>query len=109
MKKLITAALLAAGALAAAPLAQADETVTVCPDGRSGVAQGQTSCAFAHNVRNAYWASGQNPAVVAAYSPVTGEVYTMQCAGGFLIHLSSGPTITSARCVGGDNAVVWAW
>lgn len=91
--------------------ARADELVIVCPDGHTGVAQGQTSCAFAQNVRMAYWASGANPAVVQAYSPVTGEIYTMQCSGGFMIRLSTSPNMltSSARCVGGNNAVVWAW
>src|SRR4051812_7833483 len=107
MKKLITAALLAAGALAAAPLAQADETVTICPDGRSGVAQGQTSCAFAHNVRAAWY--GQAGTVVQAYSPVTGGVYSMQCGTGYQINTTSGMRINAVRCVGGDNAVVWVW
>lgn len=107
MKKLISAAVLAAGALAAAPLAQADETVTVCPDGRSGVAQGQTSCPFAHNVRSAYFSQG-GP-VVLAYSPVTGELYRMQCGTGYQINTTSGMSVNAVRCVGGDNAVVWVW
>jgi hypothetical protein len=106
-KALLTAAAIVAGALAFSPAAHADEVVTVCSDGHSGVAQGQTSCAFAQNVRAAYFSSG-GP-VVAAYSPATGEVYTMQCAGGFLIRLSDGTLKTAARCVGGNNAVVWGW
>jgi hypothetical protein len=107
MKKTLIAAAAVAAALSLAPAAHADETVFVCPDGHSGVAEGQTSCAFAMNVRSAYFSSGSQ--IVHVYSPVTGDVYQMQCAGGFLIRLSDGTMKTSARCVGGNNAVVWAW
>ncbi|AKF14470.1 hypothetical protein SEA_FLAGSTAFF_33 [Mycobacterium phage FlagStaff] len=53
------------------------ETFTVCPSGLSGVATADTSCAFADNVRAAfYWEPGWT---VIATSPVTGKFYTMQC------------------------------
>ena len=60
-----------------APAANADEFI-VCPSGVTGVATDDTSCAFADNVRIA-WLT-QPGAVVAAYSPVTQQRYTMQCA-----------------------------
>ncbi len=68
------------GALAVgivAPTASADEFI-VCPSGMTGVASEDTSCAFADNVRGA-WLT-QPGAVVSAYSPVTQQSYTMQCA-----------------------------
>lgn len=65
----------------------------------SGVAVGSsvTSCEFAGAVQSEYLASGAggDPAVVTAYSPVTGRNYTMSCSGG--------PVVT---CRGGNNAVV---
>lgn len=53
-----------------------------------------TSCGFASNVRNAYESSGSN--IVRAYSPATGQSYTMFC------------TDTSPHvCTGGNNAAVY--
>ncbi|OBI82705.1 hypothetical protein A9X00_07090 [Mycobacterium sp. 1245805.9] len=66
-----------------------------------------TSCAFADNVRRAYLVQG-GPGVV-AYSPVTGDTYTMECIGGFTAHLSDGRAVQAARCTGGNNAVVLVW
>ena len=40
-----------------------------------------TSCPFAHNVREAYRASG-DASSISAYSPVTGETYVMSCGPG---------------------------
>lgn len=62
---------------AALPTANAEE-FTVCPSGRTGVATDDTSCAFAENVRSAWLAQPGN--VVTAFSPVTQQTYTMQCA-----------------------------
>jgi hypothetical protein len=94
MKKLITAVpvALAAIGLAAAPVASAD-VFTVCPSGMSGVSTDDTSCAFADNVRWAWYS--QPGSIVTAYSPVTRQSYTMQCT----------PTATTfwpvaKRCVG---------
>lgn len=70
-----TAAAVAAGLLAAAP-AGADD-FTVCPSGMSGVATEDTSCAFADNVRYSWYA--QPGTIITAFSPVTGQTYTMQC------------------------------
>ena len=116
MKKITKAALMggaAAAAIAAtigiAAPAQAyvDESFIVCPSGRSGVATSVTSCAFADNVRYSYLT--QPGQVVTAYSPVTGQYYTMQCGEGFRAYLNNGTTVRSARCVGGNNAVVVIW
>jgi hypothetical protein len=57
--------------------ANADEWFDVCPSGSTGVATADTSCAFADNVRAAFYA--QPGWTVFAYSPVTGNIYTMQC------------------------------
>jgi hypothetical protein len=35
--------------------------------------------------------------------------YDMQCQAGFVATFSNGMSVNSARCVGGDNAVVVVW
>lgn len=75
--KALTAVVAGAAALTLAAPAQAD-TFTVCPSGLTGVATFDTSCAFADNVRAAWYA--QPGTTVIAYSPVTDLFYTMQCA-----------------------------
>ena len=114
MNKKLTAGAIGAVAVAAAvslaPSASAytgNEAFLVCPSGRSGVATSVTSCAFADNVRHSYLT--QHGQVVTAYSPVTGHSYTMQCAEGFVASLNNGSVVRSARCVGGNNAVVVIW
>ena len=89
-----------------APAAKADPFIA-CPSGRDGVATTVTSCEFADNVRRAYF--DQYGQVVMAYSPVTGNVYDMQCASGFTAHMNNGLVVDSVRCVGGNNAVVVLW
>jgi len=78
-----------------------------CPSGRDGVATSVTSCEFADNVRRAYL--DQGGPVVMAYSPVTGNVYNMQCVSGFTAHMNNGLVVDAVRCVGGNNAVVVLW
>jgi hypothetical protein len=110
MKKAILggiAAVAVAGGLALAAPAQASETISICPDGFTGVAEGMTSCAFAHNVGVGVYRHGIP--IVDTYSPVTEEVYQMQCSAGFEVLLNNGRTLTADRCVGGNNAVVWVW
>ena len=110
MKRLILAALAALSiGLVAAPVASAyvDESFIMCPSGRSGVATAVTSCPFADNVRYSYLT--QSGSVVRTYSPVTGQSYVMQCGEGFQAYFSNGATVRSARCVGGNNAVVVVW
>ena len=85
----------AAGGTAAAPPAS-----TPYADGRScgaGLYAGpNTSCEFAANVRRAYNEAPGITASVRAYSPATGQTYTMNCA-------PSGDGIT---CSGGNSASV---
>ena len=80
MKKALAAAGLGAavtlGSLAGAGTANA-ENFNICPSGESGVSTADTSCAFADNVRWAWYS--QPGTIVTAYSPVTGLYYTMQC------------------------------
>ena len=57
-----------------------------------------TSCAFADNVRRAFYASGRSTEVV-AYSPVTGERYIMDCyaaTGALRRRRSARPAATAA-------------
>jgi len=97
------AALAIIAGLAVAPTASAED-VNTCPSGMTGVVTADTSCAFAENVRAAWYAQPPG-AVVTAYSPVTQGTYAMQCA----------PTVTdlwpeAQRCSGtnyyGANLVV---
>ena len=68
-------------------------STTPCGD---GLAVGpNTSCPFAQNVRDAYFTSGGSSSVTAA-SPVTGQVYTMNCTAG-------SPHV----CRGGNDASVF--
>lgn len=80
------------------------EDFRLCPSGLTGVASADTSCAFADNVRRAWY--GQAGSVISAYSPVTGRFYTMRCAGA---DTSAWPT--SQRCTGtnpqGDPLIVY--
>lgn len=111
MRKFIAGLLMAgagmATALGLAAPAQADVFV-MCPSGREGVVGGHTSCAFAENVRAAFYASGMNN-IVTAYSPVTGERYTMACTGRYPAYFNTGETLISTRCYGGANAEVVLW
>jgi hypothetical protein len=86
---LATAAVtLAAAAAVAAPGARADDC------GQRVVAGPGTSCAFALNVRAAFINHGTGQ--VTAYSPTTGQSYTMTC-----VQLRQ-----VVRCTGGDGAEV---
>lgn len=80
------------------------ESFRLCPSGLTGVASAETSCAFADNVRRAWY--GQPGSVVTAYSPVTGRLYTMRCA-----PADTDAWPTSKRCTGtnpqGDPLIVY--
>ena len=67
---------------------------------RSAVGSNATSCEFALSVWTEYLlARGDGgPVVLDAFSPVTGEVYTMSCSGGDVV-----------TCTGGNNAVVYIY
>ena len=63
----------------------------------SGVTAGpNTSCAFAFNVRDAYYEAPGAVATVQVYSPTTGRTYTMNCR----------PSGSGTTCSGGNNASV---
>ncbi|OBJ00220.1 hypothetical protein A5624_08515 [Mycobacterium sp. 1482292.6] len=81
---------------------------TICPDGHEGVVGGHTSCAFAANVRQVFYASGMGTTFT-AFSPVTGDGYDMTCVGRYPAYFSDGSTKVSTRCYGGDNAEVVIW
>ncbi len=82
----------------------------VCPDGHEGVVGGHTTCAFAENVRRAFYASGMNDEIV-AYSPATLDRYEMTCFGHYLATFNDGEQHISTHCIGGDNntaeVVIW--
>lgn len=66
----------------------------------SSAVTGATSCPFAEEVRIAYLQQPERDASVSvrAWSPTTGEWYTMSCAGGDVV-----------RCTGGDGATVYVY
>lgn len=84
------------------------DVFTICPDGHEGVVGGHTSCAFAANVRQIFYASGMATNFT-AFSPVTGDGYEMTCVGRYPAYFSDGSTKVSTRCYGGDNAEVVIW
>ncbi len=56
-----------------------------------------TTCAFAENVENDYYAEiGVGPGTVVSYSPATERLYSMYCTAG-----------TPHECTGGNNASVF--
>lgn len=96
----VVGAVLALGALWAAREAKADvEWFSLCPSHLSGVASGDTSCAFADNVRSAFYL--QDSWTVITTSPVTGKFYTMQCD---YVDLTSRVWYVPKRCVGVNDA-----
>lgn len=105
--KYLTPLLVALSICFAAP-AGATENVLACGP-HAGVATTVTSCPFANNVARAFFAQG--PGDVIAYSPVTGSAYDMWCTTGWTITVNTWPwnSSSAARCVGGDDAVVWVW
>jgi hypothetical protein len=98
---------LALAPLALAPAAHAD-VFDMCPGGREGVVGGHTTCAFADNVRSAFYASGMSQDFI-AYSPVTGDRFDVSCAGMYPARFRDGSVLNSTRCYAGDNAEVVLW
>lgn len=92
LKPLLLAATVTAVGLPLAPASSAD-MFTVCPSGMTGVATADTSCAFAENVRWAWYS--QPGTIVTAYSPVTKQTYTMQCT-----WANTDTWANAKRCVG---------
>ncbi len=80
-----------------------DSVVSTC-DGGARTGSSSTSCAFADRVYDRIWAGnlGAPHRTVRAYSPVTGQTYTMSCTLGTFTG-----TDASYRCTGGNNAVVY--
>lgn len=105
----LTLAGIGTGLVCAATPAHADGGLfDMCPSGHEGVIGGRTSCAFAENVSQAFWAAGGTGEVI-AYSPVTGARYDMVCEPGNMAHFSTGQSLMAARCWGGDGAEVLVW
>lgn len=65
--------------------------------GSSLSANSVTTCGFAENVQDAYYAEiGSGSGTVIAYSPTTGETYSMYCSAG-----------SPHECTGGNDAAVY--
>ena len=109
MKILAAPAAILAGVVLNPVVAHADFVFDVCPSGMDGVVAGTpTSCPFADNVRANYFRYGGPH--VGAYSPVTGENYSMDCVDtNFIAHLSDGETHPGVLCTGGNDAAVVIW
>jgi hypothetical protein len=90
------------------PAAGGTDVFNICADGHEGVVGGHTTCAFAANVRQIFYATGMSNNFT-AYSPVTGDGYEMTCVGRYTAYFSDGSTKVSTRCYGGDNAEVVIW
>jgi hypothetical protein len=85
---------------AASPVQTGPEYVSVPSAGSCGgdlsVDASTTTCPFAHNVEQAYYAEvGAGEGTVEAYSPATHRSYLMSCSG------------SPHECTGGDEAVVY--
>jgi hypothetical protein len=104
----LAALIAAAFTVATARPAHADGLFTMCPSGHEGVIGGHTSCAFAENVSQAFWAAGGTGQLV-AYSPVTGARYEMSCEPYNIVHFSTGESLLASQCYGGDGAAVLVW
>ncbi|WP_333618344.1 hypothetical protein [Dietzia sp.] len=70
--------------------------------GRAATGSSVTTCGFANAVRDAYAGSGAGggPRTVSAFSPTTGQSYSMYCA-------PAGTNVV--QCTGGNNAVVYVY
>ena len=69
------------------------EQFELCPSGMTGVVTEDTSCEFADNVRYSWYA--QPGTIITAFSPKTGQTYTMQCT-----RTSTDIWPDAKRCVG---------
>lgn len=81
-------------AASAAPAASSTSGAVSCGGGLS--VGTHTSCGFARNVRDAYKSSDGGDATVQAFSPATGQTYSMRCSGG-----------SPHACIGGNSASVY--
>jgi hypothetical protein len=107
-KAIMTAVACAAVAVGLAVPAHADRFI-ICPDGHEGVAGGDTSCAFARNVRQMFYATGGSH-YFTAWSPTTLQSYTMSCFDGYVAHFDYGDEHLATQCYGVDSdteVVIW--
>ena len=81
-----------------APAARAPAAPALTDCGGDLYVNADTSCPFAQNIESDYTGLGPDY----AYSPVTGENYTMNCVAGYG-NLNGGDSVV---CTGGDNALV---
>ena len=101
-------AAIAAATLVFPPPAHADGDFITCASGRAGVVAGTpTSCAFADNVRLAWFGQPGNPVI--AYSPVTDQAYRMFCVGHTIVYFTDGHSADAVHCLGGNAAEVVVW
>ena len=73
----------------------------------AGIATSVTACELAQNVRYAWF--HQPGRIIEAYSPVTGQYYTMYCDPNYTARMDTGRVYNSVHCEGGNNAVVVIW
>jgi hypothetical protein len=111
MKKMIVGGLAAAaaaiGVAVAAPANAYYDAFVMCPDGHEGVVGEHTSCGFAQNVRNGYYALGRH---FDAYSPATDEWYEVKCTGYSIpAHFVDGAVVSAVQCFASSNAEVVVW
>lgn len=79
------------------PAPEGGSTATSGNCGGSLAANENTTCGFAQNVEQAYYAElGSGSGTVIAYSPTTGETYSMYCTAG-----------SPHECTGGNDAAVY--
>lgn len=107
MKALLATIAVATAVLFGAAPASAD-VFDICPFDNVGVVGADTSCQFAGNVKQAYYASGMASEVI-AYSPITGMRYVMHCTYGYHATFATGGWAWATHCDGGNNAKVVIW
>ncbi len=88
----------AAAAAAGAPAPEGSSSSSGSGNcGSSLSANSVTTCGFAENVQDAYYSEiGSGSGTVIAYSPTTGETYSMYCSAG-----------SPHECTGGNDAAVY--
>lgn len=91
------------------PAPPGEQIFVMCPGGGEGVVGGHTTCAFADNVRRAFYACGRCNEFT-AFSPVTNEEYAMECETDYIAHFTNGAALPATRCdTESSNAEVVIW
>jgi hypothetical protein len=86
-----------AGGGSVSPAPEGGSTATSGNCGGSLAANEHTTCGFAQNVEQAYYAEiGSGSGTIIAYSPTTGQTYSMYCTAG-----------SPHECTGGNDAAVY--